>query len=180
MDIKKYMIFDLVTLTIIGLVAVFLKYYAETNHAVLMMLDFTMIVVFLATIRWSYIGSFILIPMSIFMAILYGGESSSFAIYIGGSITYLLINLWFVKFTSEEIVKDNMFFGLFIFSGFTLMFLGRSVVALLFGYSFLGSMGTYYFIDSMSILMCILVMLLMKRKRDLYLDFYKLLKEQEK
>ncbi len=180
MDVKKYMVIDLVMLTIIGLIAVLLKYTADTNHITLFMLDFIVLVVFIAMFRWRFFGSVVIIPLMIILGIVSGNRGGVTLIYFAGSITFLLTNLWFVFLTPKDIASSIYYLSFFVLTGFLSMYLGRSLVAMIVnGDGFLDSFGTYIAYDSLSIVMTVFLLFMLRKNSELFVDYYQVLTEKK-
>jgi hypothetical protein len=183
--IRHYRIFDLSLLTILAVLAELISQYATAHFMGSgFYLSFSILVAFIAMIRWGASGILVYVVaglVNVFTRANSGFDLSFAQALLLYPVTHAGISLaalMFKKYTMEELVERSTRLLAFTLLGYLGIGLGKGIVGILLGYSFLNFFTNYLLINLFNLIIVFIVLLLLSRKGDLMLDMEKFIREK--
>jgi len=94
-----------------------------------------------------------------------------YIVYIFGNACVAINLLWFKKAGKDKLMQSTGLIVLYVITGYVSMNLGRSVLALIFGYpQFFATMVRYFTTDALSAVMSIIIILIARRQDGVFED----------
>lgn len=169
---EQYRLADLIMFTIIMAgcetlnVLAISKWFPTQLYSISIMLTVTLIVL----VRWNWWASFFPIVDGVLYCALNGADFSTFAIYIIGNVFVMFAWFLFKAIPKEKVLSKWYWVALYGFIGFLLLLIGRSIVALVCGYSFLDTLSVSVYAESLNGFFAIVVLLLIRKLNGLLCD----------
>lgn len=167
MSIKEYRALDLAIFTILMIVFEIVAVKA-IDWFNLIYISLFITISLLSIMRWNIWGVVPIIAGSVTYSIMNGFDYKNYIISIIGSLFLLLLNLWFL--IGKKKFKEPIYVILFVFSGFFILELGRTVVATILGYPFLSNLITLLLTDAINALMSLIIILITSKQNGLFED----------
>lgn len=165
---KTYRLIDLFILTVLLVVSEIIASKAlgwfNEKFYISLFLSLSLIVL----MRWNAWASVTIIAGTLTYCIINQGVLQNFITYLVGNL-FLLFNLfWFIK--GKKQFKKNYIVFLYIVTGYLLIEIGRSLVALFYDANFFSALIGFLGTDVLNCLLAILIIFIMKRQDGVFED----------
>ena len=163
---KQYMFIDLTIFTILAVALEFINYMASAKLGgnVFVFLSYTVLLSLISIFRWGAYGVVVGIAGGFAQCLASGNLNfETLTIFIGGNVALLLM-LIFIKGFKHKVIKSNFVLTLFyLLLGYLVVCLTRSLIATMFGLSFISVFKDYFVSESMCIVISMIVILIARK-----------------
>lgn len=185
MSKNTFMIFDLIILTTIGVIlevlgiVVQVKFVSSPTN--FWFVSLTTVIILIAMFRWGFFGFFSYFFLTLATVITYSIVGSisliQYFIYLLGTAFVGINLLWFKIIRKDKMAKRLGYIVLYSLSGYILIALGRSLIALFGGFSFNDTLRTFIFGEAFTIVIGIIIMIIVYHQKTILVDIDKYLQE---
>ncbi len=134
MTIKKFMMFDLLTLCVIAIIVDVVGYFASRSDLVFLYVALSIPVMLIAYIRWD-IKALVLPGVTILLHVILYRDDHILAtmVYLLSIASTAVSMIWFKVFKRNRIKEEFLLLSLYYVSGYALMFLFQAYASHLMG-----------------------------------------------
>lgn len=134
LTIKKFMMFDLIVLTIIAIVVDIVGYFASQTDLKFLYVALSVVVMMIAYIRWDYKALVIPLVIAILHLILYkGGTFVTQMIYVISLFSTSLGMIWFKLVKRDQIKDEALLITGYFLTGYVSLFLIQALASYVSG-----------------------------------------------
>ncbi len=170
--INRYMFFDLFLLTILAtaseIAGVFLlKPFPQAG----IYISFSVLITLIALIRWRLAGIIVGIISSTSMVFLNQDQLLKAILSYPVATLFIIFLLIFTNiFRNDNITKHIYQLYLYVLLGYLAVAVGKGIINVIYGDSFIAGLIYYLTNNSLSIVISLIIVFLLKNKKDIFVD----------